>query len=134
MGEEEVEEGLKPVLSWLCGCSEGAKWVRPQHGPLAGKFGHGDKADQSGENAIKRWNLTFFSLLLPILPPMKCHDNTFSDFFILFYFSSAPFFFCLFVKGRERVEQKLFISPTFVCTFNLHIKEIPSGPALHIYI
>lgn len=31
-------------------------------------------------------------------------------------------------------KKKTFISPTFVCTFNLHIKEIPLGPALHIYI
>lgn len=32
------------------------------------------------------------------------------------------------------LENKTFIPPTFVCTFNLHIKEVPSGPALHIYI
>lgn len=40
------------------------------------------------------------------------------------------FFFFILLKKKKI----LFISPTFVCTFNLHIKEIPSGPALHIYI
>ena len=36
--------------------------------------------------------------------------------------------------GGEKKKKRSFISPTFVCTFHLHIKEIPSGPALHIYI
>lgn len=62
----------------------------------------------------------------------KCHEW----WYLTFFFSSRTswqyhlrgFFFFILLK------KILFISPTFVCTFNLHIKEIPSGPALHIYI
>lgn len=120
-----------PVVTvWML---RGRKRVRPQHRPLARKFGHGDDRRPAG-NAIKRWNLTFFFFFTTPPPhPMKCHDNTFSDLFFLFLllFLLRSFFL---LKGGGRETKKLFISPTFVCTFNLHIKEIPSGPALHIYI
>lgn len=40
----------------------------------------------------------------------------------------------MFSLKKEKKRTKTFISSTFVCTFYLHIKEIPLGPALHIYI
>ena len=67
------------------------------------------------QNAI-RGGISHFSA------PARCQDNTISEIF---------FFFFLLSKKKKK---KTFISSTFVCTFNLHIKEIPSGPALHIYI